>query len=207
MPTSTCRIENFRQAAGIGNVYRCASTDVLGEFNSDVMESSDRFVYEQAGLILDLRSPSERKEALAQRWMQEATPPIKVVETDQDYPDVSSNNNNGDRRFVVRINVLSPPRFMEYIEAHWLSPSELAQAAWFKIVSGQKLHELRIEKLNERGLAGLNEAILETGQSELCRALKTITMHLETHPADPVVIHCVQGKDRYVIYMICVMHR
>jgi hypothetical protein len=170
------------------------------------MESSDRFVLEQVGLILDLRSPSERKEALAQRWMQQATTPtapIQVVETDQDYPDVSSfsnnNNNNNHRRFVVRINVLSPPRFMEYIEAHWLSPSELAQAVWFKIVSGQKLHELRIEKLNERGLAGLNEAILETGQVELFRALKTITLHLETHPSDPVVIHCVQGKDRYVM--------
>jgi hypothetical protein len=196
---TTFVIENFRQASGIPNVYRCASTDGLGDESrmdddlciSGSTRSHDQFVLEHAGLIFDLRSPSERNEAQAQNWMRRAK--FQVVETNEPYYSGAASKNG---RCVVRVDVLSPPRFMAYIEANWLSVSEQAQAACFKIISGAKLHELRIEALNVRGLAGLNEAILETGKAELWKALTTLTMHLEDHPSDPVVIHCVQGKDR-----------
>lgn len=183
-------IENFRNAACIGNVYRCANTDGLGGelLKGQTIEGNDKFLMDQMGLILDLRSPSERMEDQAQKWMKQY-PNLRVIETDQNYQATSD-------RCVVRIDVLSPSRFMTYIEQEWLSASEKAQATWFKIVDGQKLHELRIEKLNERGLAGLNEAILETGKEDIRRALETITKHLEINPEHPVAIHCVQGKDR-----------
>ena len=212
-------IENFRQAAGVRNVYRCASTDGLGakvggggnNCNYDDWADSDRFVLQQAGLIFDLRSSSERNEEHAQKWMSSvdddddddddssrSSRPIQVVEPHEEY----SCNGDGQTnpRFVVRVDVLSPYLFMSYIEANWLGGTitEKAQTALFRLLDGQKLHELRIEALNKRGLAGLNEAILETGKQEICRALKTITLHLEANPDDSVVIHCVQGKDRYV---------
>jgi len=152
-------------------------------------EEQDRFVLEQAHFVLDLRSPSERNEVHSKMWMNQVG--MRIFESDEDYQSTG-------RRCVVRIDVLSPPKFMKYIDDHWLSstPSEKAQAAWYKLVDGSKLHELRIERLNDYGLAGLNEAILETGQRELCRAMQTITLHLEQNPGQSAVIHCVQGKDR-----------
>lgn len=151
-------------------------------------QEQDRFVLEQAHLVLDLRSPSERNEVHSKMWMNQVG--MRIFESDEAYQMTG-------RRCVVRIDVLSPPKFMKYIDDHWLStPSEKAQAGWYKLVDGSKLHELRIERLNDYGLAGLNEAILETGQMELCRALQTITLHLEQNPGQSAVIHCVQGKDR-----------
>lgn len=191
METKT--IENFRQAACINNIYRCASLDVLGENilanggDASAFGGNDRFVMEEVGLVLDLRSPSERKEDFSRVWTKKAN--MQVFGTDQLYQPTTG-------RCVVRIDILSPPLFMKYIEENWLTPAERAQATWFKIVDGGKLHELRIEKLNERGLFGLNEAILETGKGEIFRALKTITEHLEQNPGQSAIIHCVQGKDR-----------
>jgi hypothetical protein len=208
----TSVIENFRQAAGVRNVYRCASTDGLGgkigcndnddNDNDDNNEwtDSDRFVLQEAGLIFDLRSPSERNEPQAQKWMTSAAAPSRPIQVVESHEEYSCNDGTtrtaNNRRFVVRVDVLSPARFMSYIEENWLTGAEKVQSAWYKIVDGQKLHELRIDALNERGLAGLNEAILETGKLQLFRALQTITLHLEANPNDPVVIHCVQGKDR-----------
>jgi hypothetical protein len=190
-----CCIENFRPAAGINNIYRCASTDGLGsKDDNDILFGPDLIVYKDARLILDLRSASERDEGLAQSWMSRAPRgPMVVVEADQKY---AGHLDKMHQRFVVRIDVLSPSRFMSYITENWLTPKQRAQAAWFKVVDSAALHELRIESLNERGLAGLNEAIFETGKGDLLRALQIITLHLEENPEDGVVIHCVQGKDR-----------
>ena len=203
-------------ARGIGNIYRCASPDILGEQlmriggiphegtssrrpqqhpqheqeegHQQQQQEQDRFVLEQAHLVLDLRSPSERNEVHSKMWMNQVG--MRIFEVDEDYQTTG-------RRSCVRIDVLSPPTFMKYIDENWLSsPSEKAQAGWYKLVDGSKLHELRIERLNDYGLAGLNEAILETGQMELCRAMQTITLHLEQNPGQSAVIHCVQGKDR-----------
>jgi len=246
-------IQNFRNAGGIQNVYRCASPDILGEklllmrdnpqyqgdggssnlptghdfFYGNPQEQQqdqyqqqrqeeytprghDRFVLEDAHLILDLRSPSERNEVHSKMWLNHAG--IRVFgdeshlsldagEEPQDYqPHPTTTDyyySATGRRSAVRINVLSPPRLMKYIDEHWLTtPAEKTQLGWYKLTDGNKLHELRIDRLNEHGLAGLNEAILETGKDELCRALQTMTIHMESNPGKSTVIHCVQGKDR-----------
>ena len=193
-------IENFRLVAGMNNIFRCASTDGLGDQESVDLSGPDIFVFKEAGLILDLRSASERNEASACNWMARAPRgPMMVVEANQRY---SKRSNPQHKRFVVRCDLLSPSRFMSYIEQNWLSLAEKAQAALFKMIDGQKLHELRIESLNARGLAGLNEAILETGKQDILNALQTITLHLEANANDPVIMHCVQGKDRYVV-IVC----
>jgi Tyrosine phosphatase family len=116
------------------------------------------------------------------------------------------------RRHIVRVDVLNPQRFMRHVDAAWLSSSSSVQLAWYKLVSGTKLHNMRMKELNERGLAGLNEAILESGQQCLCWSLKTITLYREKvtmkriredhlnydddSTPNKIVIHCVQGKDR-----------
>jgi hypothetical protein len=204
--TAACSIANFRLVAGINNVFRCASTDGLGDQENADLSGPDIFVFEEAGLILDLRSASERNEASACNWMARAPRgPMTVVEANERYSRKRSNPEH--KRFVVRCDVLSPSRFMSYIEQNWLSPAEKARSALFKIIDGKKLHELRIESLNARGLAGLNEAILETGKQDILSALQTITLHLEANKDDSVIIHCVQGKDRYVVILFFFLMR
>jgi hypothetical protein len=191
-------IENFRQAAGIQNVYRSASPDGLADMDFSTTQQwtdSDRFVFEQAQLIVDLRSPNEVNQLKSKAWMSMAPPKgIQAIETDY-----SSSLQETPRcgRFAARFSVLPPPRFMSYIEEHWLNPAEKQKAAVYRMCNNAKLlSALRIEKLNDRGLFGLNQLILELGKEELCRALRTITVHLEQNPNDNVLIHCAQGKDR-----------
>lgn len=295
-------IQNFRPVAGtpLGTIYRCASTDTLGErlltlkqlplkyddnYNGEPSTESssskssesfllqahpewtaaDRFVLEDAGLILDLRSDVERNNTEAQTWIDfvnsnndrhndindneedSTTTPttakctVPATETERllsvrsissDDIALASNDINDDhffppfrrtdlstgkycpsrprpRRHVVQVDVLNPRRFMSYVDAAWLSPFEVS---WYKLVSGTKLHNARIKALNERGLAGLNEAILESGRQYLCWSLKAITVYREKALSsqscssqcdkstdikrDKIVIHCVQGKDR-----------
>jgi len=111
---------------------------------------------------------------------------------------------------------------MTYLEQNWLSPSQQKQANQYRQLGDRMgLHKLRIQTLNQQGLLGLNQAILETGQAGICTALQLITLHLERlvkhqHQEkndksnnnngyyDLVVIHCVQGKDRTgVLVMLC----
>jgi len=190
-------IENFRQAAGISNVYRSATTDVLGELDvtkTSQLETTEKFVVEQPGLILDLRSRNEINEPLAQKWMANATlQGIKLVESES----IHSYDATERRRAVVRVNVLSMPRLMAFVDNEWLNPIEKQKAAELKKTgSSQEQIKLRIEKLNQHGLFGLNQLILESGDSELCKALMMITQRLEANPHDIILIHCVQGKDR-----------
>jgi hypothetical protein len=194
-------IENFRQAAGIQNVYRSASPDGLADMDFSTTQQwtdSDRFVFEQAQLIIDLRSPNEVNQLKSKAWMSMAPPKgIQVIETDHSSSSPSLQEIPRCGRFAVRFNILPPSRFMSYIEEHWLNPAEKRKAAIYRLSNdGKLLAALRIEKLNDRGLFGLNQLILEMGKEELCRALRTITVHLEQNPNDNVAIHCAQGKDR-----------
>jgi len=103
-------IRNFRPAAGFqdrdqsekttsttraapvtsANVYRCGSTDILGKETysaDDNYVDGDQIVFHHAGLILDLRSPTERNYDDAQRWMENAT----TITTDNDNNDTINN--------------------------------------------------------------------------------------------------------------------
>jgi hypothetical protein len=122
-PSAPCCIENFRPVLGTINIYRCASTDGLGNIvHVDQLTGTDRIVFYDAGLILDLRFARERDEGLAQKWMAEA-PDITTIKDDRarvprlmDFHDA--------RRFIVRIDVLSPSKLKSYITKHWLTPQQ-----------------------------------------------------------------------------------
>jgi hypothetical protein len=197
-----CCIQNFRQAAGLPRIYRCASTDPLADIlNDKSWHEPERVLLQDTGLILDLRSDSERNDQQAQQWMSQAPTPFLVQDVNPETHEVSSGKN--DRR-VLRIDVLSPTRFMEYASDNWFTPSQKAMANLYWVFDAGKVHEMRIDALNERGLTGLNEIILETGGRELCVALQEITIHLEENPNSNVAIHCVQGKDRTgMLAMLC----
>jgi protein tyrosine/serine phosphatase len=93
---------------------------------------------------------------------------------------------------------------MSYLEKNWLDPSQKLQVLAYKLVDGGALHNLRINVLNQKGLVGLNEAILEIGKQEMLQALQAITIFLESSPDDTVIVHCVQGKDRTgLLAMLC----
>jgi hypothetical protein len=212
MPTTTTEpvsnrncVRNFRLAFGLKNVYRCAKTDGLGDrldAADDDLSEGERLILYQAGLILDLRSDAERDEQKSRSWMSQAPGGSFVIARDSF--SLPEDLNAPRQRTVLRLDPLSPPEFMKYVDENWLKPAQKMQAVLFKIVSGQQLHNLRIEVLNQKGLVGLNEAILETGKKDMLVALQAMTLHLEKNPADVVVIHCVQGKDRTgLLVMLC----
>ena len=191
---SSC-IQNFRQAFGLPRIYRCASTDPLADvLYQPSLHEPERVLFHDTGLVLDLRSDIERDEEKAKRWTSRAPgSPFVVIDVEPE-THVLSSSNNKDRR-VLRIDVLSPARFMEYASDRWFTSSQKAMANFYGVFDAGKVHDMRIDALNDRGLTGLNEIILETGGRELCIALQEITIHLEQYESN-VVIHCVQGKDR-----------
>jgi len=190
-------IQNFRPATCLPGVYRCAQTDVLATVSEKT--ESHTIVLEKAGLIIDLRSDAERNETQAQMWMKEtANPPFSVQRN------IFSSPTSRNERIVLRLDPLGPTKFMAYLEQNWLTSWETVQMLSFKLFSGEQLHALRMNVLNRKGLHGLNEAILETGGQDLCTGLKAITESLETNNSRPVIVHCVQGKDRTgLLVMLC----
>jgi len=197
-----CCLQNFRQASGLPRIYRCASTDPLADIADTVtpLHEPERILLQDTGLILDLRSDSERDEYQAQHWTSQAPTPFLVQDVKPETHVLSTDSN--DRR-VLRIDVLSPTRFMEYASDNWFKPSQKAMANLYWVFDAGKVHEMRIDALNERGLTGLNEIIFETGGRELCVALQEITVHLEQNQSN-VAIHCVQGKDRTgMLVLLC----
>lgn len=198
-----CCIENFRQASGLPRIYRCASTDPLADIldeTASALHEPERILLQDTGLIIDLRSASERDEERSQRWTARTPFIMQNVEPKTHVP--SANARNADRR-VLRIDVLSPTRFVEYASDNWFTSSQKAMANLYWVFDAGKVHEMRIDALDERGLTGLNEIILETGGRELCVALQEITLHLEQNKSN-VAIHCVQGKDRTgMLVLLC----
>jgi Tyrosine phosphatase family len=123
----------------------------------------------------------------------------------------STGPSNKTMRTVLRIDVQPHKRILDYLTQHWLTPVQRGWNAVWTVVDSAKQYELRMDTLNERGLSGLYEAILETGGDDLCLALRRMTEHLEvtatsTAASDEsvVVFHCVKGKDRTgIVAMLC----
>jgi len=163
--------------------------------SSKIDADAERIVLEEATLVLDLRSSSERDEERARKWMMSAAAPpngpFLVREPEEKEGDdvdgsrrlENRSRNTMRRRFVLRLDPLSPSSFMDYVDRNWLSsaPRDRVRLNWYKLADSDRLHELRMRALNGRGLPGLYQAILqtETGQRELRRALRAITVHLE----------------------------
>ena len=237
--TTASVVKNFRQAASLPGIYRCASTDGLAALFEDldgtiqcinnspedtllnraglildledldgtiqcINNSPEDILLNRAGLILDLRSPSERDEASASRWMERA-PNGGFVAEEFDRGSSSSGSSQEKRR-VLRIDVLSPSRLFDHLTNKWMSPSQKALSAMYYALDGNKLHELRMDVLNEKGLAGLYEAIISTSGEELRAGLIAITEYLEACGIfdGACAVHCVQGKDRTgLLIMLC----
>lgn len=156
----------------------------------------------RAGLILDLRSDSERNENLAQEWMA-----MHNFTVQKDRLELSSSSSStSPERIVLRLDVLDADKCMAFLEQNWLTPSEQRQAFFYKLVDGNKLHKLRMDCFNRQGVLGLNQAILETGKPHLFSALQAMVLYWEQQQqrAAPVVVHCVKGKDRTgMLVMLC----
>ena len=251
--TSMSIVKNFRTVTGFQNIYRCANTDSLGDLfdnedenksnNADTgdtnvgntsrdesngvnnnIKSPEYTILHDVGLILDLRSQSERNERKARQWMSCAPGGKFQSKTfDRDNKKTALSTISSFERTVYRIDVLSPTRLFDYLSKIWLSayPTSLKAKYTFALAfDSNALHEIRMDILNEKGLKGLYEAIIETSQEELFASLKAIVEYYENvqqiiqeQTSTPtqiqtqkhgVVIHCVQGKDRTgIISMLC----
>ena len=211
---------------------------------------ADILVHRDAGLVIDLRSAPERKEEDAIVWMtrasgssgakssrSERTRRIRVLsiplwkEGDEASTATTGNHSNSidsifqgkeveNIRYVVRLDVLNRFELLNYARNEWLRKSSSSKM--------EDDHNQIMTELNKRGLAGLNEAILETpyGQKGMCVALKLVTLYREAlartllrvngrtdsmcqsndcssvRDTASIVFHCVQGKDRYVYFWI-----
>ncbi len=243
-------VKNFRKAKGFERIYRCASTDILGDLFIDSSNNNDddngdqqssngsgsssssssssmsdlneaqNILLNEAELILDLRSPSERNETNARKWMSYANGgrfDVQSFERNERRSKTitagssssSSSSSSSFPRIVYRIDVLSPNRLFDYMSKNWvLSPTQRAQYTFNAVFDSNGLHEQRMDILNDKGLKGLYEAIIETSGPELETGLKSIVEYFESLNRTNrdgsnirkggVVIHCVQGKDRYV---------
>ena len=134
MTLSSNHIKNFRQAAFLPNIIRCAETDCLadmfltGEKQKDnAIDEGAQVVLERAGLVLDLRSPSERDETKARLWLKNSGFAIQ----ENAYTDDST-------KTMLRIDVLSPSRLFEYLSENWLTPSQRALSAVYFAVDIRK---------------------------------------------------------------------
>lgn len=202
-------VRNFRAASGTSRIYRCANTDGLGSLFQDQVpiireDTPESIILNRSQLILDLRSPSERNDKLAQLWMFNAPGgKIEIMTYDRAKVDISQLIWSHER-CVLRIDMLSPTRLFKYLEKNWINgPIEAAQYSFNYAFDSKKLHEIRMEILNEKGLPGLYEAMIETSGPEILIALQAITIQLETKSGD-IIIHCVQGKDRTgLLIMLC----
>jgi hypothetical protein len=203
-------VRNFRAASGTSRIYRCANTDGLGSLFEDQVpiiraDTPESIILNRSQLILDLRSPSERNDMLAQLWMFNAPgEKIEIITYDRAKVDTSQQMILSHDRCVLRIDMLSPTRLFDYLEKNWISgPIETAQYSFNYAFDSKKLHEIRMEIMNEKGLPGLYEAMIETSGPEILVALQAITIKLETKSGD-IIIHCVQGKDRTgLLIMLC----
>jgi len=197
-------IENFRPVSGTTRIYRCAKTEPLANIIAEEPSSQPEIILStQTGLIVDLRSPIERDETKTQQWMARfafqategtdtsLTPPLLLDENDN----YNDNDNLTKQKRVLRLDVQPRDKVIRYLDDTWLTPSEKALSKMYFVFDAGRLHSLRMDVLNQRGLAGLNEAILQVGKSDLCVALREITRHLETQDSG-VAFHCVKGKDR-----------
>jgi hypothetical protein len=233
---ASCIIKNFRPVVGTRNLYRCANPDGLADRLLDTtgddedearprLHPNEDLVLNRAGLIIDLRSDSERDSGKCRAWLDNApggafrvvydVAEIAAATTPSPPPSLpaaSSPRPQQLRRTVLRLDPLHPDLLMSYLEENWMTNGERWRALWYKLVDGQALHNLRLDVLNRNGLAGLNRAVLVTGGPSLVQGLKAIVLHLErsvadssaSFPSSPVVIHCVQGKDRTgMLSMLC----
>lgn len=257
---SSFSIRNFRPVSGFGRpakIYRCGSTDVLGnrirynQFSANNRRlrnyepsKADILVQRDAGLIIDLRSAPERREDDTILWMSEASNFIErtdgrfekrrkirvltiplgkennesTINKKADDESVNIGRIFGEKevdntRYVVRLDVLNRVELLNYVRKQWLGQSFFSHSK----MEDNEYNQIMIE-LNKRGLAGLNEAILETpcGQKGMCVALKLVTLYREAvararlrvdaisnnnyrrglQDTESIVFHCVQGKDR-----------
>lgn len=198
-------IENFRPVQGTERIYRCAKTEPLA-----TEPQLDPVMAQKIGLVLDLRSEAERDPAAEEVWMQrygfrrdtgtDCVSSSNSWSSSEEEEEEEESPEQTTTKRVVHLDVQPRDRVIHYLDTHWLTPPQRAWNVACTIFDTERQHRMRMDALNERGLLGLNEAILETGGVELCRALVEMTRHLEstsgTEEYSSVVFHCVQGKDR-----------
>jgi len=227
------RNDNANKTNSASTLYRCGSTDILGQqnkYNTDA--HGDQIVFHHAGLILDLRSPNERNEEDSQRWMENASASVSgtaaaaavpssaarfdskrittsTIKKPRSQPrpiyilkvpttidstieeewfemnfatedeDDKNNNNSLSSRYVIQLDILNRFELVQYIQTNWLLPKTSVSINDHN--SDPSIANSITAELNKRGLAGLNEVIVETktGQTGLCRALQIMTLYRE----------------------------
>ena len=253
-----------------------AHSNNISKKNGSNENDNNTIVQRDAGLVIDLRSAPERREADALLWMKEVSDsdssrPIRVItvaipldnedssttvsqsatitrnSNDNDNSNGNGNGNDNDNdinnffggnanhvgnsRYVVRLDVLNRAELLGYVRKQWLTNSNGNDnytnfPETEKEIGANQNHNRNqiMTELNKRGLAGLNEAILETnsGKRGMCLALQLMTLYREATAAGDssitqdqyqnqnqssssssrsngsIVFHCVQGKDRCV---------
>jgi hypothetical protein len=183
---NTMTVKKFRKALGLPNIYRCAKMDHLSastaastvKDDGTSLSEAERVLLHEAGLVIDLRSDSERDEEKAQAWMSQAPGGSFRIVRDtvsdlvndsqqQEQQQQQQQQQPAKRRTVLRLDPLQASQFMSYLDEHWLSPDQKAKASFYKIVDGERLHSLRMQVLNESKLVLYYTSKIACGTTEL----------------------------------------
>lgn len=157
------------------------------------LNEAERFILNEADLILDLRPSHEGDIPLKEKLVEKAPGGAFEVQ-DNTIPETFEVG----KRYMVRVDFIGnyAETFISFIDKNWLAPNELNG------LDEKAVFQKRRSSFNSRGLAGLNELILERKESmEL--VLKLFTNYLEQVPDAKILVHCTAGKDR--TGMVCML--
>lgn len=194
-------VVNFRHILpGINaNLYRSSAPEsVVNKIginctNIVVLTPAEEFILNDVTLILDLRSNDEGYDHLKKKLIQDA--PGGTFE-------VFHNNNiptrfDSHKRYMIQVDLLGDKsEILHFIDQNWLQPNELQG------LNDKEILMKRRNSLNQQGLVGLNQILLERKQS-IQQILQLITQYLEQNPNGKILIHCTAGKDR--TGMVCML--
>ncbi len=153
---------------------------------------AERFILTEVDMIVDLRSSREGDLALKQKLIEES--PGGVFET---YDNETPETYESGKRYWMEVNLIGKKsEILDFIDNNWLEPNEL------KGLEDSAVLIRRRSSLSSRGLAGLNQMLLERKQ-HMCDVLKLITQYLEILPDAKVLVNCTAGKDR--TGMVCML--
>ncbi|KAG7368681.1 tyrosine phosphatase [Nitzschia inconspicua] len=137
------------------------------------------------GLAKALSTPKQRQRRI---YLGSGNP---IMDSDDDEEEIVN------QRFYLHHHaqeLFSEESFMKYVSDNWVTPKQLENAGDSKML-------LLAKTIEDRGLLGMNEAMLEHHEM-MSIALQAITIHFEEWQEDQegrpakVLVHCTFGKDR-----------
>lgn len=200
-------VVNFRPIlsgvpGGNNNLYRSSAPEsaanriaTASDYSSSPLNEAEHFILNEADMILDLRPIKEGDVSLKTK-LAETAPGGAFEVKDNEIPETFEVG----KRYLIRVDFIGDfsKTFNSFIDNNWLAPNELYG------LDENAVFQKRRSSFNSRGLAGLNQVLLERKES-MNVVLKLFTNYLERVPGAKILVHCTAGKDTGRTGMVCML--